>query len=99
MGYKLIWTDEAIADLRQIVAYIAKANPAAAVRFGEELIRKSQLLAEHARMGRRLRHAEHDTLREIIVGSYRMIYEIDKASSAVKVRLLWHGSRREPEIK
>jgi len=30
MGHKVIWTDEAIADLRQIVAHIAKDNPPAA---------------------------------------------------------------------
>jgi addiction module RelE/StbE family toxin len=99
MGYKVIWTDEAIADLRQIVARIAKDNPPAAVKMGEELIRKSLLLAEHPRMGRVLREAKRDTLREIIIRPYRLIYEIDGSSSTVMVRVLWHGARREPEIE
>jgi addiction module RelE/StbE family toxin len=99
MGHKVIWTDEAIVDLRQIVSHIAKDNPAAAVKMGEELIRKSFQLAEHVRMGRMLRDSKRDTLREIIIRPYRLIYEIDDASSTVKVRVLWHGARREPGIK
>jgi addiction module RelE/StbE family toxin len=99
MGHKVIWTDEAIADLRQIVARIAEDNPAAAVKTGEELIRKSLLLAEHPRMGRMLRESKRDALREIIVRPYRLIYEIDDPSSTVRVRVLWHGARREPEIR
>jgi toxin ParE1/3/4 len=98
MGHKVIWTDEAIADLRQIVARIAKDNPTAAVKVGEELIRKSMLLTEHARIGRMLRELKRDTLREIIIRPYRLIYEIDDSSSTIKVRVLWHGARREPGI-
>ena len=99
MGHKVIWTDEAIADLRQIVVHIAKHNPSAAVKVGEELIRKSLMLTEHARMGRMLRESKRDTLREVIIRPYRLIYEIDDASSTVKVRVLWHGARKEPGIK
>jgi addiction module RelE/StbE family toxin len=99
MGHKVIWTDEAIADLRQIVAYIAKDNPNAAVKTGEEIIRKSMLLAGQPRMGRMLREPRRDALREMVIRPYRLIYEIDDASSTVKVRVLWHGARQEPDIK
>ena len=99
MGYKVIWTDEAIADLRQIVARIAEDNPSAAANVGEELIRKSLLLAEHPRIGRMMRESKRDTLRETIIRPYRLIYEIDDASLSVRVRVLWHGARQEPEIR
>ena len=99
MGHKVIWTDEAIADLRQIVARIAEDNPTAAVKVGEELIRKSMLLSGQPRMGRMLPKIKRDTLREIIVRPYRLIYQIDDSSLAVRVRVLWHGARQEPEIE
>ena len=51
MGYRVIWTDEAIDDLRRAVAFIAKDKPAAAIELGEAIIRKSLLLAEHPRLG------------------------------------------------
>ena len=98
MGHKVIWTDEAIADLRQLVARISEDNPAAAVRLGEELIRKSLLLGEHPRLGRMLREPKRDALRELIVRPYRLIYQIDDPASTVKVRVLWHGARQEPEL-
>jgi addiction module RelE/StbE family toxin len=99
MGCKVIWTDEAIADLRQLVAFIAQDNPAAAVKLGEEIIRKSLFLAAHPRLGRMLRETKRDTLRELVVHPYRLIYEIDDPSQTVRVRVLWHGARQEPKLK
>jgi toxin ParE1/3/4 len=98
MGHKVIWTDEAIADLSQIVANIAQDNPSAAVKIGGQLIRKSMLLGEHPRLGRMLREPKRDSLRELIIRPYRLIYEIDEESLTVKVRVLWHGARQEPFI-
>jgi toxin ParE1/3/4 len=99
MGHKVIWTDEAIADLRQLVAFISNDNPVAAVKLGETLIQKSMILVGHPRLGRMLREMRKDTLRELIIPPYRLIYEIDDAASAVYVRVLWHSARQEPEIK
>jgi addiction module RelE/StbE family toxin len=99
MGHKVIWTDEAIADLRQLVAFISNDNPAAAVKLGETLIQKSMMLAAHPRLGRRLRDSRKDVLRELIVPPYRLIYEIEDVASSVYIRVLWHGARPEPEIR
>jgi len=99
MGYRVIWTDEAIDDLRRAVAFIAKDKPAAAIELGEAIIRKSLLLAEHPRLGRVLRKLHHDSFREIPVPPYRLIYEIDDPGSVIYVRVLWHGARQEPHIR
>jgi addiction module RelE/StbE family toxin len=97
MGYKVIWTDEAIEDLRKLTARIAADNPNAAVKFGEKLIRRSMILGPHPRLGRMMHEPRRDTLRELIVRPYRLIYEIDDSSESVRVRLLWHGARDEPD--
>jgi toxin ParE1/3/4 len=99
MGHKVIWTDEAISDLRQLVAFISNDNPRAAIKLGETLIHKSMLLATQPRLGRMLRELRKDTLRELIIPPYRLIYEIDDAAPAVYVRVLWHGARQEPDLK
>ena len=98
MGYKVIWTDEAIDDLRQIVAYISRHNPVAAVKLGEALVEKSMLLAAHPRFGRVFRKVGKDNIREMVIAPYRLIYELDDTNAVVFVRLLHHGARREPEI-
>jgi addiction module RelE/StbE family toxin len=99
MGYRVIWTDEAIDDLRRAVAFIAKDNPTAAVKLGEAIIQKSLLLAEHPRLGRVLRKLQRDSLREIPVSPYRLIYEVEDPASVIYVRVLWHGARQEPDIR
>ncbi len=99
MGYKVIWTDEAIIDLRQLVVFISSGHPAAAIKLGEALIQKSMVLALQPRLGRMLRKSPKDSVRELIVPPYRLVYEIDDQASAMYVRLLWHGARREPEIR
>lgn len=99
MDCQVIWTDEAIDDLRQLVVYISKDNPAAAVKLGEKLIQKSMLLAAHPRFGKIFRELGRDNIREMTVPPYRLIYEIDEAGLKVFIRALHHGARREPEIK
>jgi toxin ParE1/3/4 len=99
MGYKVIWTDEAIAELRELVVFISNKNPSAAIKLGEALIQKSMILAEHPRLGRMLRKSPTDSLQELIVSPYRLIYEINDKNLTVNVRLLWHGARQEPEIR
>src|SRR5581483_12394621 len=37
MDFKVIWSDEAITDLRAICSYIARDNPGAALRMGNAL--------------------------------------------------------------
>jgi plasmid stabilization system protein ParE len=48
----IIWTDEAVAHLEAIVAYIAAFNPAAARTLGERLITVADSLAEYFERGR-----------------------------------------------
>jgi toxin ParE1/3/4 len=88
-----------IGDLRRAVAFITKDNPTAAVELGEAIIQKSLLLAEHPRLGRVLRKLQRDSLREIPVPPYRLIYELDDQALVIYVRVLWHGARHEPDIR
>lgn len=97
MDYKVIWTDESIEDLRELTARIAANNPSAALRFGQKIIRQSMLLSQHPRFGRVLRQQDRETLREMVIKPYRLIYEIDDDAATVKIRVLWHGARQEPE--
>lgn len=99
MGCQVIWTDEAIEDLRQLVAYISKDNPDAAGKLGEKLIQKSMLLADHPRFGKVFRQLGRDNIREMAVPPDRLIYEIDDVGLKIFVRILHHGAWQEPEIK
>ncbi len=45
MGYKVIFAPQAIERLEEIVRFITRNNPDAALRFGNRLIDHAQLLA------------------------------------------------------
>jgi toxin ParE1/3/4 len=99
MGFKVILTPESLDDLRDIVTFIAKDNPGRARTFGNQLIDQSLSLATFPERGRIVPEIGEPVVREIILGSYRIIYEIFTEQNAVYVLRFWHGARGEPEIK
>jgi plasmid stabilization system protein ParE len=50
--YKIVWTDEAIAQLEGIGAYIAIEDPSAAADLAERLIALAESLAQFPHRGR-----------------------------------------------
>ena len=60
MDFKVLITDSALADLREIVTFIAHDDPVAALRLGEKLIARALRLAANPE-----RFALHDARRGI----------------------------------
>jgi plasmid stabilization system protein ParE len=99
MDYKVIWDDEAIAELGQAVRYIASHNPAAARKTGEAILQKVGLLASFPRLGKVFPRLNRDDVREIPVPPYRVIYHVKDGESSVRVLKVWHGARQEPRLR
>ena len=99
MDYKVIWDDEAIEELGQIVRYIAEDNPLAARRIGEAIFDQTGRLGSFPQMGRKFRKLNREAVREISVPPYRIIYQVKDAERSVRILKVWHGARREPELK
>ena len=51
MDYRVLFTQEALRDLAEIIGYIAEDDHEAASRFGESLLDHVELLARYPRMG------------------------------------------------
>lgn len=73
------WTDHALAQLRHIHDYIAEDSPLYARRVTEELVRKTIGLDELPRIGRIVPELNDDTIREVGLYSYRIVYQITPA--------------------
>lgn len=99
MGFKVILTPQSLDDLRGIVSFIAKDNPGRARTFGNELINRALSVGVFPELGRVVPEIGERTVREIIHGAYRIIYEIYSDRETVYVLRFWHGARGEPEIK
>jgi toxin ParE1/3/4 len=99
MGFKVILTPRCLDDLRDIVTFIAKDNPDRARTFGNELIDRALAVANFPELGRVVPEIGEPTVREVIHGPYRIIYEIFPDSQIIYVMRFWHGARGEPKIK
>jgi plasmid stabilization system protein ParE len=73
---KVHWTDTAEGHLDAIHAYIAQDSPEYARRMVDRLTRRSQQIAEFPFSGRRVPEYDVDQIREVIKGSFRIIYHI-----------------------
>lgn len=91
MARPVRWSGRARADLRLAVAYIARDSPDAAERLGRSLIRAAKSLSEFAERGRVVPELGDPVVREILLGSYRLVYEIFE--DRVGVARIIHASR------
>lgn len=98
MGYQVVLSRTAEADLAEVVEYIARDNPAAAARFGHELVAHTRKLEDFPQIGRVVPEFQIGTLRELIHGSYRIVYQIDEQKKVIEVARFWHAARGTPAV-
>ena len=99
MGFKVIFTPQSLEDLKAIVSFIAKDNPPRARSFGNELIDRALSVSVFPERGRVVSEIDDPAVREIIHGSYRIIYEIRSSAESIYILRFWHGARGEPQLK
>jgi len=84
---KIVWSPLAIDRAAEIAKFIAIDNPQAANSWIEELFNSVDQLRSFPRSGRKVPELSEDTIRGIIFGNYRIIYQIeDKQISILTVR-------------
>ena len=98
MAYRIFWTPIAVQDLRDICNFISQDNPVAAQQIGEELIKQADAMALFPQSGRMVPEKKDPVVRETIVGSYRIIYQIDEVNKVVTVARIWHSARGTAEV-
>jgi toxin ParE1/3/4 len=88
------WTESARADLRAIHAFIARDSPVYARRAIDRLKKAVGRLRQFPRSGTQIQEFNRPELREILVGSYRVIYRLHNHS--VEVLAVVHAARQLP---
>ena len=73
---RIRWTDIAIDNLNDIGDYISKDSFKYAKIVIENLFTSTNLLKQHPRIGRIVPEFNNPNIRELIKGSYRIIYRI-----------------------
>ena len=98
MGYEVVLSRIAEADLAEIFDYIARDNPNAALRVARELVSRTCTIQEFPRIGRVVPEFQIETLRELVQGAYRIVYQLDDAKKRIAVARFWHAARGTPEV-
>ncbi len=83
------WTAHARSQVRHIQDYIAQDSLLYARRVSEELVKKTIGLDELPRKGRKVPELNVDTVRELSLYSYRILYEI-KTDDFIEVLAVIH---------
>lgn len=73
---KIVWTDFAIQDIDDIGEYIAKDSERYAKIVIQALFESPDLLESYPKAGRIVPEFENKNIRELIRGSYRIVYRI-----------------------
>lgn len=84
----VIWSIPAKQDLKKIYDYIAKDSKYYAEKVSQNILEKSEKLNEFPKIGRIVPEIGEVNIREVIVYSYRLIYEI--SSDKIEVLALIH---------
>ena len=74
---KILWTEPAIEDLRNLHGYIAKDSKEFASTFVGKIILSVDKLTDFPRLGRMVPEADQEAIRELLYHNYRIISEAD----------------------
>ena len=84
----VIWSFPAKQDLKKIYDYIARDSKYYAEKVSQDILERSEKLNEFPEIGRIVPEIGEVNIREVIVYSYRLIYEI--SSDKIEVLALIH---------
>ena len=89
---KIVWTETAINDLDHIYQYIALDSEVYARALVDELFSSVDRLELFPKSGRIVPEIGKPQVREILIGNYRLIYDIK--NSSIQILTVVHGARK-----
>ena len=87
---EIIWMPQAIEDLENIENYIGKDSPEYASLLFKKIFTSVETLKQFPKMGRVVPEYGKETLRELIVRNYRIVYKI--INDKIEIQTIFHGS-------
>ena len=95
---KIVWTELAVDDLKEIHDFIAKNSPRFASITIDKIYQRAQLIADNPFIGRIVPEINNEPIRELIIGNYRLIYFII-SELQVEILRVYHSARSLTEEK
>lgn len=76
MDYKIIWSNESLEDIESIGEFIARDSLFYAECTVQKIFEVPESLIRHPKLGRIASEIGNESIRELFIFQYRLIYEI-----------------------
>ena len=94
--FEVRWTEQAVRRLEGVLDFLAQKDVEAALRVEERIVSRSESLSEHPKQGRVYAGTSGGEVRELLVQSYRVIYEVDEQAGRVWILSVRHQRQERP---
>jgi len=88
---QVVWAPQAVQDVEAIRAHVGRDSPHYADLLVERLIAAVERLTDNPRSGRVVPELTDESIREVIHGTYRIVYRL--RNDAVEIATVFHGAR------
>lgn len=88
---RIDWSDQSLQDIDEIRRYIARDSAVYAELFVDRIFEAAERLIEHPRSGRMVPEFGDPDLRQIILGSYRIVHWVRQ--DAISIATVFHTAR------
>ena len=85
---KIIWSEESLNNVEEIISFISKDSEFFAMNFASKIIDALKVFSE---IGRVVPEYDNEKIREILYRNYRIVYIID--DKIVEILTVFHGSK------
>lgn len=92
---RLVYSQDAVADLLRLRSFIAEHDPDAAARVARRLLERIENLCHFPQLGHSVEQAPvPDTVRDMVFGRYIVRYSVHE--DALAVLRIWHHYENRP---
>jgi toxin ParE1/3/4 len=96
MAFQIVWTEPAVADLEDIIRYVADQDAVAAEKLRQLLISSVEVLTLFPLIGPVFEKDRTGQTREIVCRGYRIFYQVNEPVERVEILTVRHGRRQDP---
>jgi plasmid stabilization system protein ParE len=96
MAFKVLYHEEALADLQEIFEWSREHHPDTTGQFADDLFDHIELLQAFPHLGAPVRR--HPQIRQILHSPLFIYYRLDEGRGAIEVLHFSHRSRTQPEF-
>ena len=96
MAFKILYHEDALADLEEIFEWSREKHPETTEQFANDLFDHIESLRAFPYIGAPIKG--HPYLRRLLHSPLYVYYRLDENRGAIEILHFWHSSRKDPQF-